>query len=287
MIKYLPYKYDILRNLAQVKRILIIVAMETEERALLANARPKRSVVGKPSELKVDLKELKLSGLQVIVARSGVGPVNAGILLTQILSSRKVDAVLLMGVAGALDKKLRPGDVVISTQVIQHDSILSNGRQGRLIAPGELVLSLPKTKQIDPVMRCDSVLIKWALASIMTGRANGVYRGTILSGSEFVGSAERKRKLRALTSDALAVDMEASAVAQICRRLGLPFVAIKTIADRANPGSSIPDDYTRFLKAAADSGSSVLNGLMNGFEKTMRSAHLTTGRAGRRPVRRS
>lgn len=262
MTKHLPYKSDFLSTIAQVRHLLIIVAMKSEEEALLNKVEFKTTVLGR--KLKIDLKEFSLAGHQVMVARSGIGLVNAAILLTQIAEQRPIDAVLLMGVGGALDPKLRAGDIVISNQIVQHDSTFSSDGRDLFIAPGELTLSAPPDQQVDPVMRCDSVLIDWAFETLKKENG-GVFRGTILSGSEFVANVGRKQELHALLPDALLVDMEAAAVAQICRRLSLPFVAIKTVADRAVPDTSISQDYKRFLQAASEHGSAILHGLLKTF----------------------
>ena len=260
MTQYLPYRHNFLKTIGDVRRLLVIVAMKSEEDALLGGLEFTEAVIGKRS--KVDLKEFQLPRCQVMVARSGVGLVNGAILMTQIAEHRSIDAVVLLGVGGALDKKLQVGDVIISNQVIQHDSLLSGDGERRLIAPGELTLSAAPDKQVDPVMRCDSVLVAWAANSLGGDR---VFIGTLLSGSEFAANAARKAQLRALAPDALVVDMEAAAIAQIARRMEVPFVAIKTVADRAEPGSSISDDYSRFLKAATEHGSAVLRGLLESF----------------------
>lgn len=246
-----------------MRRLLIIVAMKSEEDALLRGAKLKKTVLGIKS--KIELKEFNLPRCRVMVARSGVGLVNGGSLLTQLAEHRAIDAVVLLGVGGALDKNLAAGDVVVSRQIVQHDSLLSAAGKDVLIAPGELMLSLKSNKQVDPIMRCDSVLVAWAADSLQKECRDALCTATILSGSEFVANAARKAELRALYPDAALVDMESAAIAQIARRMKLPFVAIKTVADRAEPESSIAKDYARFLKASSEHGRAVLRGLLRSF----------------------
>jgi adenosylhomocysteine nucleosidase len=242
-----------------VKNALVVVATEREERALLSNRIATEVTYGRST--KIPVKRFELNQRTVTVARCGVGLVNAGVILTMIVEHQVVDAVLLLGVGGALDEALEVGDVVISRQILQHDSISSLKGGALFIAPGELTLSAAPDQQIDPAMRCDPILVDW-LARLFGERT---YTGAILSGSEFVANAKRKAELRKLAEDALLVDMEAAALAQVARRLQIPFVAAKTVSDRANPETSISMDYKTFLDAAAARSGRVLQGFVELF----------------------
>ena len=62
-----------------------------------------------------------LQGKPVVVVRSGIGKVNAG-LCTQILVDLfDVKKVINTGIAGSLDARIDIGDIVISTEALQHD----------------------------------------------------------------------------------------------------------------------------------------------------------------------
>lgn len=260
---YKPYRSDFLQAMDQVKDLLIIVAMESEEQALLSEIQTQEIAYGKT--LKLTAKQFNLPRCRVTVARSGVGLVKAGLLLATIVEHQKIDAVLLLGVGGALDKSLAIGDTVIAKQVIQHDSISSTQHRNILIAPGELTISASADQQTDPVMRCDSTLRAWISSAMKNSGAGRVAEGTILSGSEFAASPDRKAALRALADDALLVDMEAAALAQVSRMLSIPFAAAKTVADRAEPESSVFDDYKKFLSAATAHSHGVMKSLLATF----------------------
>ncbi|AOE91274.1 Adenosylhomocysteine nucleosidase [Ralstonia solanacearum] len=60
--------------------------------------------------------------------------------------------------------------------------------------------------------------------------------------------------LKAALPDALAVEMEGAAVAQVCHEWGVPFAAIRTISDRADDAASV--DFSQFI-AEVDSRYSV------------------------------
>jgi 5'-methylthioadenosine/S-adenosylhomocysteine nucleosidase len=250
-----------LQSISQLRQVLVIVAMEVERVALLGDRAVTRRSLG--VRIPIVLHELEFARCRVSVARSGVGLVNAGILLAQVIEHRPVDAVILLGVGGALDERLRPGDWVVARQILQHDSMLSDDHGSQPMPAGELVLSRPDGEKIDPVMPCDRVLIEWIRAAFEAApESSRICEGTILSGSEFVGSRRRKSALRARAPDALLVDMEAAALAQICRRLDIPFVAAKTVADRADPAESIATDYISALRTCSRRAQTLLESMI-------------------------
>ena len=58
---------------------------------------------------------------QVVIVRSGIGKVNAGI-CAQILADKfNVGALINTGIAGSLDAAIDIGDMVISTDLVEHD----------------------------------------------------------------------------------------------------------------------------------------------------------------------
>ena len=80
-----------------------------------------------------------------------------------------------------------------------------------------------------------------------------VHRGLIASGDCFVSSAEASRALqsalRSAGHEALAVEMEGAAVAQVCADYDIPFAAMRTISDRADDTAHI--DFPRFVNEVA------------------------------------
>ncbi len=255
--------YDMkINNLSEIKNLLIIIAMDVEEDALLKNVQFREKSYGRRVQIKT--KQFDVNHCSVTIANSGVGSVNAALVLNHLFEYISLDAVLVLGVGGALCPDLDIGDTVIANKIIQHDSITSTESGKRLIAAGELTLSVPENRQIDPVIYCDPFLINWLQQSFKEGNNTGnVKTGTILSGSEFVANPERKKELTFLCPDAFLVEMEAAGIAQIARKLKIPFVVAKTVSDRAVPNTSISKDYRSFLKSAANHSSLVLQSLLN------------------------
>ena len=76
-----------------------------------------------------------------------------------------------------------------------------------------------------------------------------VHQGLIVSGDRFVATSAESAALRAALPDALAVEMEGAAVAQVCHDYGLPFAAVRTVSDRADDAAHV--DFMRFIDQVA------------------------------------
>ena len=66
-----------------------------------------------------------MSGKEVVVVRSGIGKVNMGICAQILIDCFGVDTLINTGVAGSLDADINIGDIVISTDAVQHDMDVS------------------------------------------------------------------------------------------------------------------------------------------------------------------
>jgi adenosylhomocysteine nucleosidase len=76
-----------------------------------------------------------------------------------------------------------------------------------------------------------------------------VHEGLIVSGDRFVSSAAESRALCSALPDALAVEMEGAAAAQVCADFGRPLAVLRTISDRAD--DSAHTDFSRFIVEVA------------------------------------
>ena len=76
-----------------------------------------------------------------------------------------------------------------------------------------------------------------------------VHAGLIVSGDRFVATSAECHALRAALPDALAVEMEGAAVAQVCHEWNVPFVVIRAISDCADDTAEV--DFPKFLVEVA------------------------------------
>ena len=75
-------------------------------------------------------------------------------------------------------------------------------------------------------------------------------------GDRFVSTDAECRALRSALPDALAVEMEGAAVAQVCHDFGVPFAAVRTISDRADDEAHV--DFARFVREVASRHSAAI-----------------------------
>lgn len=197
----------------------------------------------------------RIGDREVVVARTGVGKVNAAVTAVLLIEHFRPGEVIFTGIAGALHADLRPGDIVIAAKTVQHDL-------GRVGPDG--MRSYPVRNPVggahNPLfIPADTRLLAVAKASAEHIELEGVRAGTdppppavrtgvVATGDVFVASAAKKAEIRArLGADA--VEMEGAAVAQVCWQLGVPCIVIRSISDVADHKAAL--DLPRFRKAAA------------------------------------
>ncbi|AHZ85147.1 5'-methylthioadenosine/S-adenosylhomocysteine nucleosidase [Bdellovibrio bacteriovorus] len=237
-------------------RILILTAMKEELKDVAGlPATPTTSL----APFAVPVWKLQRNEAEILIAETGIGPINASSVLTSFLSNHKFDVVLLLGLGGAVDPALKLGDVCIATDVIQHDAVCSSDHGLEYMASGELHLSLPKEKR-KPLKIKASTHWNQKIDSLLKNQPGTVHHGIVLSGSEFVGGTVRKSLLKRTFADALLVDMEACSVAYLCEKAQVPFVIAKTVADTTQ--SKPTEEYVNFLTSSQKKTADIIDGLL-------------------------
>lgn len=180
----------------------------------------------------------KLSGKDAIVVRSGIGKVNAGI-CSQILIDRfQVTGIVNTGIAGSLRNEINIGDIVLSTDAVQHDVDAS----GFGYKKGQI----PRVDTL--FFKADEGLMK--LAMECNKRVNPdiqTFSGRIVSGDQFISDKEKKRWL-VETFDGSCAEMEGAAIAQTAYLNEIPYLVIRAISDKADDSAGI--DYKVFEEQA-------------------------------------
>ena len=167
-----------------------------------------------------------IKGKAVVVVRSGIGKVNAG-LCSQILVDRyHVSGIINTGIAGSLRNEVNVGDIVLATDAVQHDVDAA----GFGYQPGEI-----------PQMgiRC----CQRANPDIQT------FCGRVASGDQFINSREKKNWIRD-TFDAYCTEMEGAAIAQAAYLNQIPYLIVRAISDKADDSANV--DYSEFEAKAVE-----------------------------------
>jgi adenosylhomocysteine nucleosidase len=151
---------------------------------------------------------------------------------------------------------LSVGDIVVASSLMQHDmdasplfprySVPLLGRERFLSCPTltqALRLAARRFAEDNlPTLRSQQ---QWTLVQ----HTPKVQLGLIASGDQFIASDTARATLRAAVPDALAVEMEGAAVAQVCYEYTIPFAVMRVISDAA--GTAANHSFATFLTEAA------------------------------------
>jgi adenosylhomocysteine nucleosidase len=195
-------------------------------------------------------------GHEVVAVLSRIGKVAAATTATTLIERFGVTRMVFTGVAGGLAPHIHVGDVVVAREFIQHDmdasplfprhevpltgltrftadAALSNALAAAApLALQDMVSSLPRSE--------------WMNLDLAVAQ---VHQGLIASGDRFVSQTVESQALQRDIPDALAVEMECAAIAQVCQDYGVPLAAVRTISDRADDAAHV--DFSKFIQTIA------------------------------------
>lgn len=214
----------------------IIGAMETE----VAKLKELMTEVDVVKAASMEFYKGKLNGVEAVVVQAGIGKVNAAC-CTQVLIDRfPVSCVINTGVAGSLRAEINIGDIVLSTDAVEHDMDVS----ALGYAPGQV----PGMKV--EAFSADAKLRNVAKESCLAVNPDiSVYEGRIVTGDQFVSSREKKDWL-IKTFDGSCTEMEGAAIAHAAYLNGIPFLIVRAISDKADDSAEM--DYPTFEAKAIE-----------------------------------
>lgn len=179
-----------------------------------------------------------IGGKEVVVVRSGVGKVNAAMCVQILVDRFAVDGIVNTGIAGSLRAEINIGDMVLSTDAVQHDMDATMfGYQ-----PGQI----PQTDVF--AFEADAKLREAARDCCL--RVNPeiqVFEGRVLTGDQFISDKARKNWL-VETFDGYCTEMEGAAIAQTAYLNHVPFLIVRAISDKADDSAVV--DYPEFERLA-------------------------------------
>lgn len=232
-----------------MQTIGIIGAMEEE----LEFIRSKMEVLTVEQQAGLDYAVGLLQNKKIVLVKSGIGKVNAAV-CTQILIDRfAVDKVINIGVAGAIYHDLKIGDIVISSDAVQHDMDTSEF--------GDPIGVIPRMKE--SYFKADPFLISTAKKAAQKITGISVIEGRVASGDQFIASTEGKERIWSNVGGYCA-EMEGAAIAQVCYLNQVGFVLIRSISDNAGDGSTM--DYQQFVTIAANNAGTLLYEMIGQWE---------------------
>ena len=183
----------------------------------------------------------------IVFVQSGVGKVNAAMTATILITRYNVDKVIFSGVAGSLDRKVKVGDVVIGTEMIQHDADAT-----------EFGYEIGQIPQMDEWKFKSAPKLLEKSKNIKNDKFE-LFFGRILTGDQFISKKDEKKRLGE-KFEALCVDMESAAVAQVCYRLNTDFLILRSISDSLTDESGM--EYDVFVELAANNSKEILKEIL-------------------------
>lgn len=232
--------------MAKENVVLVICAMDKEYRALIDKVRlPKKKIIEG-----IEGTLFPIPSGQAFAIHGEIGKVSTAFVLGKLSSSLNITAIINSGVGGAVSKKVKPLDVVVSSRVAFHD--------------------IDMTAFGNPLGQMDNCPLWFeagkefieAAESIENPKDFQIIVGDIISGDKFATKDNLPKKIIKLFGKPLAVDMEGGAVAMCAYLLKVPFVVIRCISDDTRTGDN-KLSYEEFLELAAKHASSVTLWMLN------------------------
>ena len=200
-----------------------VIAFDKEANALLDHMKieERTTVLGKP------LYKGTAFGKEILLIECGVGKVNAAA-AAAIVIERGAEIVLNFGVAGGLHERTEIARAYVIEKAVQYDFDcvqINGGEIGTLDGETENFLPLTVPERLD-----------------LPRRALG-------TGDRFNDSPVDHELLLRLGCDIR--EMEAGAIAQVCKYAGVPFVSVKAISDVYGAGSTTEQFKQNTARACA------------------------------------
>jgi adenosylhomocysteine nucleosidase len=239
------------------KRPLGVLAALPQELGDLVDAMRAEGAMRTVSLGRRDYHAGTVHGTPCVVTLARIGKVAAAASASALIHAFGVDKIVFTGVAGGVGRNVRVGDIVVADVLMQHDLDASP------LFPRYEVPLLDRTRfPADTALAdrlaaaCERFVADEGAALTERFRLNGVrvHRGMIVSGDRFVSSAGEVRALAQALPDALAVEMEGAAIAQVCYEHDVPCAVVRTISDTADDHAHA--SFTSFLTDIAGTYSS-------------------------------
>lgn len=188
--------------------------------------------LGETLETVFDEKRFDYNGLDVILARSGIGKTFAAAKAQRVIQTYEPDHLFVCGVAGAISEKLDVFDVVVPNRIVHGDVCF-----GDTYSPTEITESALPYFEGKP---------GYSKEAYLPERMNAPYETGTLATIDFFAEEKEKDFLEE-KFNAVCIDMESAAVAQIATLWNVPVTVIRAISD--NRKHTLGDFATNAPKA--------------------------------------
>ncbi len=150
--------------------------------------------------------------IEVVACECGIGKVNAALAALYLINEEKIDIMLNVGLSGAVQNVQR-NFIVAGTEYTECDFDLTAIGYGLGVKPDQ-----------EYVYKADAALLEKAKKCSID------YFGKLGTGDIFLADSLLKAKFRDMFS-ICSFDMETGAIAAVCHKADIPFLAIRKISD--------------------------------------------------------
>lgn len=188
----------------------IIVAVDYEVAELLKTAQKQT----------INYQEFYVFDNDVVLTFSGIGKANAAASTANLLNNFDIDCVVNAGTSGSCNKFIKPLDVILVNKC----------------GYGDVDVTIDASYEINQMPRepkyfeTDNVA-KNLLKSVLQDLSISFILGNVITVDSFVTQMNFNKFNEITNNDNLAIDMEATAIAQTCTHFHKPFGMIKFISD--------------------------------------------------------
>lgn len=201
----------------------------------------------------------KLWGTETIIFLSNCGKVASASATVEMIREG-VDCIVFLGTAGALDKRLNIGDIVIPKKLIQFDVDFDPFMPPFTLPCKDMMFSTDMNLHRAAFNACSEFLKHDMCAQIdkETSQDMHIEKPKVIDYSvgtadHFLISEKEISNLKIFAPEVACIEMEGAAVAEVAMSYGIPFVAIRTIANYVDSLDSsenfrVAIDYNRFLQ---------------------------------------
>lgn len=198
----------------------------------------------------------EIEGVMVVVAQCSPGKVNAAICTQAMIDKFSTDMIINVGVGCSLSSDVVIKNIVIATDVCEHDMNITALGEPRGYINGINVIKIPTDKELSD-----------KLAQIAIRCGEKIHRGTVASGDLFISTEKVKTKLNEKFG-AICGEMEGGAIGHTCYANNVPFAVIRSISDGGDENSQI--DYPTFKPIAASLSTKILVSFIKTFDDQLK-----------------
>lgn len=211
----------------------------------------------------------KIENKDCVLVECGEGKVNAARTSQAMIDNFKIDKLINVGSAGAVNEELNIKDVVIGDKLVQYDFDISGlgYEKGEICNIGKFIYSDKELveackKAIENIEKQSCKCEKNVNQNSNEAEEASNYKaviGTIASADRFCDKPEVAKEVRK-EFGAECVEMEGAAVAQVCYLDKIPFLVIRGISDTPNGNNKM--DFKQYLEIASKQSTKILKALL-------------------------